>query len=267
MPFSISHDQCFINAPFRHLEEGLLELFIEHGLQPEIGLEGEILYTRKKDDYADIARQLKENSLSCTLHAPFFDLAPGALDPYVLEATRHKMRLAFDLIEIFHPQAIICHLNFEENQHGYKLRQWSRHAEMTWRQLVNMASAGRTKLMLENTYEKNPEQHLNMLQALNSPSAGFCLDTGHLMAFSHSTWQDWLPALNKWLGHLHLHDNHGRLDEHLGIGLGNFDFKGLFDFLGAHHLQPLVTLEPHSREDLWASLKALQNMGVMSAHI
>ena len=264
MSFTISADNLFVNAPFLHLENGLLDIFIQKGLQPEIGLEGEFLYTRKSADYENIARQLREHSLSCTLHAPFFDLAPGALDPHILEATRHKMALAFKLIDIFHPRAIICHLNFEDNKHGYKLPEWSRHAEVTWRQLLKMAEGRHCQLMLENTYEKNPAQHINMLTALNSPNAGFCLDTGHLMAFANSPWQDWLPAMHKWLGHLHLHDNHGNRDEHLGIGLGDFDFKGLFKFLGTNHLSPTVTLEPHSEEDLMISLGALKEMGVIA---
>jgi sugar phosphate isomerase/epimerase len=84
------------------------------------------------------------------------------------------------------------------------------------------------------------------------------------MAFGHSPWQDWLPAMNKWLGHMHLHDNHGRRDEHLGIGLGDFDFNGLFKCLGTSRLRPTVTLEPHSEEDLMTSLETLKKMGVIA---
>ena len=63
--------------------------------------------------------------------------------------------------------------------------------------------------------------------------------------------------MSPWLAHLHLHDNNGRRDEHLGIGRGKFDFQGLFKFLTKHDLQPLITLEPHSEDDLWVSLRAL----------
>ncbi len=254
---SVKRTDCFVNAPYGFLEEGLIDTFIEHGLQPEIGLEGGILYTRKESDYKKIAALLQENSLSCTLHAPFFDLAPGALDHKILSISRDKLRLAFELISIFRPRAVICHLAYEENKHGYKLEEWCRHAEVTWRQLAALAAAGNTRLMLENTYETTPERHIAMLEALNSPHAGFCLDTGHLLAFAHSPWQDWLPAMSPWLGHLHLHDNNGRRDEHLGIGRGKFDFQGLFQFLTKHDLHPLTTLEPHSEDDLWASLRAL----------
>ncbi|MFW8602372.1 sugar phosphate isomerase/epimerase family protein [Desulfobacterota bacterium M19] len=253
----VKRSDCFVNAPYGFLEEGLIDTFIEQGLQPEIGLEGEILYTRKESDYCKIADLLRRNSLSCTLHAPFFDLAPGAIDYKILTVSREKLRLAFELISIFKPRAVICHLAYEENKHGYKLDEWCCHSEVTWRQLTALAASGGSRLMLENTYETTPERHIAMLKALDSPHVGFCLDTGHLLAFAGSPWQEWLPAMSPWLGHLHLHDNNGRRDEHLGIGRGKFDFQGLFRFLARHDLHPLITLEPHSEDDLQVSLRAL----------
>ncbi len=264
MTFSISPDRCFINAPFLDLENGLIDLFIEQRLQPEIGLEGNALYGRSIDDFKKIAGKLKKNKLACTLHAPFFDLAPGALDPQIRKITRQKLQLAFELIEVFHPKAIVCHLNFEDNKHSYKLDQWHEHATKTWNKLIDIAAAQGTTVMLENTYETTPDQHIRMLKTLNSPYARFCLDVGHLMAFADSPWQEWLPSMNPWLGHLHLHDNTGFLDSHNAIGLGNFDFTGLFNHLASHNLNPLVTLEPHTEDDLWSSLDELARMGVVT---
>nr|MBF0221911.1 sugar phosphate isomerase/epimerase [Desulfobulbaceae bacterium] len=262
MKFTIPADRCFINAPFMKLKDGLIDVFIEHQLQPEIGLEGDVLYDQSDSDFGVIARRLEENNLSCTLHAPFFDLAPGALDKEILSATRAKLRSAFALIEIFHPKAIICHLNFEANKHGYKQNEWFAAARQTWHELIEIAAASGTTVALENTYEFNPTQHKKMLESLNSPLARFCLDTGHLLAFAKSTWQEWLPEMNPWLGHLHLHDNTGTHDSHLAIGHGSFDFAALFNYLAANRLNPLITLEPHSEDDLWASLETLRQMGV-----
>ena len=70
--------------------------------------------------------------------------------------------------------------------------------------------------------------------------------------------------MTPWLGHLHLHDNTGSLDSHLAIGRGDFDFEALFSYLSANNIGPLITLEPHSEDDLWASLKALREMGVVN---
>lgn len=256
--------RCFINAPWQQLKSELLDLFVEHRLQPEIGLEGTCLYDEDPAEFHRIADVLRKNDLACTLHAPFFDLAPGALDPYVLAASREKLRRAFDLLAIFRPRSIVCHLQFEENKQGYKLREWTEAALATWRQLLDIATRHQVPMMLENTYEKSPATHLAILSQLDSPCARFCLDVGHLLAFSRSPWQQWLPTLAPWLGQLHLHDNNGESDQHLAPGQGQFDFIGLFTFLRAHRLQPIITLEPHSQEDLWLALSYLEKTNLLA---
>ncbi len=105
--------RCFVNAPWYELKSHYLDMFINHGIQPEIGLEGLCLYDETEDEFKRISSILQENNLSCTLHAPFFDLAPGALDPVILQASRNKLRKAFRLIAVFKPKVIVCHLHFE----------------------------------------------------------------------------------------------------------------------------------------------------------
>lgn len=255
--------RCFVNARWYDLKERYLDLFLSHRIQPEIGLEGLCLYEEATEEFVKIAKIFKDNKLACTLHAPFFDLAPGALDPKVLEASINKLRKAFSLVEIFQPKSVVCHLNYEKNKHGYKEKEWRAAAIETWQELTQLAAKSRTILMLENTYENNPEAHETILSTLNSPHARFCLDVGHLMSFAKTPWQDWLPRLSPWLGQLHLHDNNGDDDQHLGLGLGSFDFQGLFTFLAANNLHPLVTLEPHTEEDLWQSLEYLDQTNLL----
>lgn len=250
--------RCFVNAPWQLLKSSYLDLFLEHGIQPEIGLEGTCLYDEDPAEFRRVAALLHSRNLACTLHAPFFDLAPGALDPHILAATREKMRRAFELIPVFRPRSIVCHLQFEDNKQGYKLGEWTAAALATWRQLLNTAASHKVPIMLENTYERSPATHQAILAQLNSPYAGFCLDVGHLLTFAQSPWQDWLPAMAPWLGQLHLHDNHGELDQHLAPGRGKFDFSGLFQFLRHHDLHPIITLEPHSQEDLWQAFAYLE---------
>jgi len=85
---------------------------------------------------------------------------------------------------------------------------------------------------------------------------------GHLLAFAQVAWHEWLTTLEKWLGQLHLHDNHGFRDEHLPVGMGDFDFSGLFAYLKARDIKPLITLEPRSERDLWDSLIALDRLAI-----
>ncbi len=249
----------FIHVPFDILSKRL-DWIIANRFQPEIGLEGDTLYVTPPEEFSRVAIALQRAKLSCTLHAPFFDLAPGAFDHHILKATRKKLRLAFNLIPIFYPRSIVCHLNYEENKHGYKHDQWFEQALETWRRLLPTASHFQTFLMLENTYEMTPATHLAMFEEIDSPWCRFCLDVGHATAFAKGTWHDWLPTLQPWLGQIHLHDNNGLTDEHLPVGHGTIDFKGLFDFLNKQKPQLIMTLEPHSEEHLWQTLENLSGM-------
>jgi sugar phosphate isomerase/epimerase len=252
--------RLFINAPFERLQNDLLRLFLDNRLQPEIGLEGSCLHEKPLADFRQIAWAFKDEGLACTIHAPFGDLAPGGADPAVLAATRAKLRKAFELIDLFEPVSIVCHLGYEENKHGYRQEEWLANSLETWEELLAIAESSRTPVAFENTYETSPDMHRRILGALDSRYARFCLDVGHVMAFAGNTWQDWLDPLLPWLVQLHLHDNAGSRDDHLAIGEGDFDFAGLFDFLRRQNQRPVITIEPHREEGLWNSLSALDDL-------
>lgn len=252
--------RLFINAPFERLQNDLFKVFLDNRFQPEIGLDGDCLSKKSAEDFKQVAQVFKNAGLACTIHAPFCDLAPGATDSGVLRATRAKLHKAFELLDIFEPVSIVCHLGYEDSRHTRRQKEWLTNSIETWQELLAMAKARQTPIAFENTYETSPEQHLNILTALDSPYAGFCLDVGHVLAFAKNTWQEWLTPLSPWLSQLHLHDNSGAGDEHLAIGAGRFDFPGLFSHLRNRNLRPLITLEPHREDGLWDSLQALEDL-------
>ncbi len=253
--------QCFVNIPFA--EFGKYENMVcKHRINPEIGLDGDALYTFNRHNFLNLAKFLEGEGLSCTLHAPFNDMMPGAQDEYILKASRDKLRCCFDLIEIFKPKSVVCHLGYLDCVHSYNLEQWLDNSLETWRDLVIIAENQNTPIMFENTYEHGPRVHKMLLEALDSPSARFCLDVGHLLAFARMPWHNWLASLEHWLGQLHLHDNHGFRDEHLPVDKGDFDFATLFFYLKTKKIKPIITLEPRNESDLWDSLNALDRMGL-----
>jgi len=252
--------RCFINVPFDHLEQGMLDLFLTHGLQPEIGLEGNCLWTTPTETFAQVAARFADHGLACTLHAPFFDLMPGALDPKIREVTREKLRRAFAPIRVFQPRSMVCHLGYDNDKHTYKMKEWLDFSVETWSELLAVAEESGTPVMFENTYEPLPDIHQRLFELLPGNNFGFCLDVGHLMAFAGSPWQLWMKTLQPWLGQVHLHDNDGSRDDHIAIGRGRFNFSELFEYLRRNNLSPIITLEPHSEKDLWDSLESIRTL-------
>ena len=101
------------------------------------------------------------------------------------------------------------------------------------------------------------------LQYARADNICFCLDTGHFNVFSFAPLSIWLQELGKYLGHLHLHDNHGKTDEHLPVGCGTFPFAELFETLRVIGARPTVTLEAHGEDKLWESLNNIKNMNLL----
>lgn len=257
---------CFVNVPYPRLKGDLLKTVLDNRIRPEIGLINNVLYDEPAGEFARMAKLLKDEGLACTLHAPFQDLIPGAFDPEIRKASRNKLKKAFDLLEIFEPQSIVCHPNFEPLKHDGKEEQWLKHSYETWHELLQIAESCNVPMLLENTYENSPDQLRRLLTELDSPYARFCFDVGHVMAFAKNSWQDWLPTLEPWLGQLHLHDNDGSSDAHLGVGEGSFNFTELFDYLKKQGLDPLITLEPHREDQLWLGFANIDKMGLF-AHL
>jgi sugar phosphate isomerase/epimerase len=243
--------------PFRLLKESYLSLVLEKRLNPEIGIDGEVMDTCSTKEFAEIAAILHQEGLSITLHGPFYDLVPGGMDKKILQASRERLREAFDLIPIFEPMAMVCHTGYDRKRYYEARDAWLETALQTWAPLVRGLQGTATTLMLENVYERTPGMLLRLLKGLNTNKVGFCFDTGHMSAFSETHMGDWLKVLGPFLKELHLHDNDGSWDDHWAIGQGNVDFEILFKYVEENHLRPIITLEAHKEAWIWQSFEAL----------
>ncbi len=70
-----------------------------------------------------------------------------------------------------------------------------------------------------------------------------------------------------YLRHMHLHDNDGVADKHLGLGVGSIPWSELFAGLELLDLAPTFTLEPHTKEDLEHSWKFIKKTSIMFSRL
>ena len=250
-----------VNIPFTMLYDTYLDLFLENQINPEIGIDARALERFTLSDFESIAAKLQAYSPNITLHGPFIDLSPGSLEPYVREATRRRFEQLLQLVPVFNPQTVVCHANYERDRYGFHREEWIDNSLEIWSWLADSIHAQVSTLMLENVYENNPEDIGVLFERLNPEQVGFCLDPGHLIAFGKGSLENWLTALEPYLGQLHLHDNHGGWDDHLALGRGEIDFQYLFKFLKTKRsTPPIITLEPHEEDAFWPSLEYLQKI-------
>ena len=247
-----------VNIPFRMLNDSYLDRFLEHGFNPEIGIDAAALESFTFADFKRIGDIFHDNGLTVTLHGPFIDLSAGSTDPAVRTLTRNRFEQLLKLVPVFRPKTVVCHAGYDWRRYGYFKSHWLENCLETWSWLANSLGQQDVMLMLENVYEEDPEDIRVILDRLKNPNVGFCLDCGHLSTFGKSDPKVWLASLGPYIGQLHLHDNHGKTDEHLAMGSGTFDFGLLFNYLKLNNNSPpIITLEPHQEEDLWPSLAYL----------
>ena len=250
--------QVQVNIPFTMLYDGYLERFLEYGLNPEIGIDAKALERFDFSDFQRISDKLHDRHLSITLHGPFIDLSAGSTDPAIKAVTRSRFEQLLKLVPVFRPGTVVCHAGYDWKRYGYFKEEWIESSLEIWAWLADSLIKQGSRLMLENVYEDNPEDIRIIIERLQSQKVGFCLDAGHLFAFGQGELKKWLEELGPYIGQLHLHDNHGRNDEHLPLGNGKIDFNLLFAYLISNDLpRPLITLEPHQEEALWPSLDYL----------
>ena len=248
-----------ICIPFRLLKEKYLPLVLEKRINPEIGINGEVIDKHSEKDFSEIVSLLRQDGLSITLHGPFYDLAPGGMDKKILKATRERLKQAFDLLPIFEPMSIVCHTGYDRNRYHEVQAEWLETSLDTWTPLVRDLRGSETTLMFENVYERTPAMLLGLIKGLDTKRVGFCLDTGHMNVFSETSMEGWLKDLGPVLKELHLHDNDGTRDDHLAIGVGKIAFETLFEYVEENRLRPIVTVEAHKKEWIWQSLEALSH--------
>lgn len=263
-----AYPSCFsgiqAHIPFPFLKRKL-DVFLRRGLDPEIYFNYSALERMPLEDFTSLATVLEENDRNVTIHGPFYDLSPGALDPGFRALTLQRMSLALERAALFTPETVVFHPGYDPLRFGEHRKAWLKNSLRTWRNLLpHSKNLPSTWILLENIFEKDPSSLAELLEHLPSPPFGFCFDTGHFQVFSDVSLASWIETLGPWLREVHLHDNAGGGDDHLPPGRGTFDFDALFGHLALLPRKIIGTVEAHNEEDLMESLGYLRSHGSAS---
>lgn len=257
-------DRVQVNMPFRMLVDRYLPLVVKEGINPEIGLDCFALDSFSKETFITVAGKLRDAGLTITIHAPFYDLRPGAIDKKIREVTIERLHQLFELVPYFSPRSIVCHASFDSKYYFTHEDLWLENSMDTWSRFLPLASELDTIMMLENVYEEDPAMLSSLLKSFDDSDRVFaCFDTGHYNAFAQTPLDEWLNMLGIYIRQVHLHDNAGSADEHTPVGEGNFPFHRLFEYLRTRGISPIITLEPHTEENLWKTLTNIKAMKLL----
>lgn len=243
-----------IHVPFEMLEKHL-PFIKKEKLNLEIYFGSRRIDNLRKKDIIKLKKKLDYNP-RLTIHAPFMDLSPGAVDSRVREITIKRFFDVFDLAEVLKPKIVVFHSGYDKWKYDERVDIWLEGSLKTWKLVNERAEALGVKIAIENIFEDEPTNLKLLMEEMNSKNFGICFDTGHFNLFSKTFLLNWLEMIKPYIVELHLHDNTKSKDLHLAIGDGNFDFRTLFRELKGKNL--VYTIETHSVEDTKKSLERLK---------
>ena len=246
------------HIPYPRLSEHLAYI-VANRINPEVFFSAQALDHVVWEELSAQARILHTAGLATTIHAPFLDLNPGALDPSIREATHKRFQRVFQAAEQLKPRIIVFHPGYDELRYGGYRLDWLKNSIDFWRGFVPRAKETGSIIAVENIFEKEPSTLRALLEAIDDPSFRHCFDVGHWNMFTNVTLEEWFANLGPFMVESHIHDNHGQTDEHLPPGEGLIDFDLLFGLLRRHAPDAVYTIEAHTVERMQRARKALEN--------
>ena len=248
--------QPHVHIPFDKIGQ-YIDFIIKKTLNLEIYFSSEMLDSISSGDIF-IVRKILEHNPSLSIHAPFMDLSPGAVDAKVREVTINRFTHVLDIAEILRPKAVVFHSGYEKWKYALNIDLWLEKSLLTWLPLNAKAAEIGTKIAIENIFEDDPANLKLLMEKMDSENFGICFDTGHFNLFSRVPLESWISELKPYIVELHLHDNEKTSDQHLPVSEGTFNFKQFFELLGNRDC--IYTLEAHSTQSVLKSLTALQTL-------
>ena len=189
-------------------------------------------------------------------HAPFAELCPAAIDPLVREVAKRRFLQAAALAKRYGAEKMVVHSGFIPLV--YYPEWFAPQSAAFWREFLNDVDG--LTLCVENVMETSPDALRQIVEQVNDPRLRICFDVGHAFCQSGEL-APWLDALTPYSSHVHLHNNHGTSDEHLGLPDGTLDMAAVIRQLEALAPQATYTLEVRSAR---ASVEWLLKEGLLS---
>ncbi len=252
------YPRIYVHLPFAILAEKLKQV-IQLKISPEIYFDADFLDAPDTSRLAMVSDALQDNSLGCTIHGPFMDLCPGAVDKQIRRISLKRYQSLMQIAGQFSPQVVVFHPGYDDLRYGENRELWLYNSLATWNTVLEDAEKYGLTLALENIFEKDPRLLAKLLKTVNSPRLTHCFDVGHYNIFADYPLNDWFNLLGEYITEIHLHDNHGGWDEHLALGEGSIDLPAVFAQLKERNLQPALVIENHQEEQVFLSLKRIEN--------
>jgi sugar phosphate isomerase/epimerase len=198
-------------------------------------------------DRKAITRALAAGGLGLVCHLPTF-LTTADLTESLRRASVTEMRRSLEVAAELGAKKVVLHPSMTTGMGVFVMDTVTAYAFDFLSDMVDASRRLGVSICLENMFPRNrlgvePDDFEVIFKAF--PSLKMTLDTGHAHIDDRRgrRLKGLVERFGARIGHLHFSDNRGRLDDHLAVGQGTVDFKGLVVRLKAVGYDDTLTLE------------------------
>jgi sugar phosphate isomerase/epimerase len=215
-----------------------------------------------KKRIATLNQTAKSRSIEYTVHAPFADINIASPSKPILTASLKRLKESMAYANALNAKLWVFHPG---NKTGistfYPGEDWKQNIRGI-RELHKTAEEYGLNIAIENLPEKygflmkQPEDFQKFYKETGLNDVGIVLDVGH--ANLEAQTEQFLTKLQDKIVHMHVSDNMGENDQHLGIGYGKIDWQRFAETLREIAYDKKVMVE--SVEHVEESLKKIRQL-------
>ena len=186
-----------------------------------------------------VVKKKMDGISASTLHAPYNELFPCAIDKMARELAAYRYRQAISLAKRYGSQKVVIHGGY--NGRIYYPVWYVDQSIVFWKDFLKEDPG--VEIVLENVFETEPQWLLDIVQGVDHPRLKMCLDVGHVNAYSPISVMEWLDACAPVLSHFHVHNNDGTQDQHSQLDQGQIPMTELLQGIDRFCPRATVALE------------------------
>lgn len=185
----------------------------------------------EQDYRSDLEYLQKECQQQLILDGPYIDLNLGSPEPKARQLAQDKACEAIEFAEQCRAETIVFLSTFLPFIGvGFYERGWVDESIRSWKRII--ARKPGVRIALCNTFEYNPDNLLEIVEALNQPEFELAFDVGHCLVWGRLAIPQWYRKIRDRCQVVYVHSNHGQADEHRSIRTGVLAKEEILQTLG-----------------------------------
>ncbi len=245
-----------LNKPFSSLLKHLPKVDVNHIEIPDEGL-----HTLNQRRVRSLKKITNANNIDLVVHAPWAGINIAVPSPILRSAILKRLEKSINYAKELNCRLWLFHPGFKTAlSHIYPGKDWQQNLDSV-HTLLKVARREGVNIAIENIPEPFPNLMKNVgdfqrfYEELDG-DVGMVLDVAH--ANLNGQIQDFMKQFHNKIVHMHVSDNDGVNDKHLGIGYGNIDWVGVVKTVRESKYDNLIILE--STDHIEESLQLLRKL-------